>query len=120
MAYHLLNLETSEYYYCDDHVWTEAIRIAEENDWGPDGTFFDIVYQTNDQCFDSDDPGYWMFVFTSLRNESQDWDGNYIEKRNQVVLYEDTIYFAMSLDGTGVSTELIEFIRKGSFRICSE
>jgi len=120
MAYHLLNVETSEYYYCDDHEWADAIETAKENDWEPDGTFFDIVYETNDHCFDSDDPGYWMFTFSAYGKESREWDGNYIEKRNQIVMYEDSIYLAISLDGTGVSTELIEFIRKGSFRICSE
>ncbi len=120
MSYHLLNIETSEYYYCDDNEWTRAIEIAVENDWGPDGTFFDIVYETDDKCFDSDDPAYWMFMFTVSRDEALEWDGNYIEKRNQVVMYEDSIYLAKSLDGTGVSEELLDFIRKGSFRICSE
>ena len=120
MAYHLLNIETSEYYYCEDRDWADAIDIAIKNDWGPSGSFFDAVYETNDRCFDTDDFVYWMFIYTTLKSELLEWDGNYVEKRNQIVDYEDTIYLAMSLDGTGVSTELIDFIRKGSFRICSE
>ena len=120
MAYHLLNVETSEYYYCDDNEWISAIDTAVKNDWVPDGTVFDIVYETNDQCFDSEDLGYWLFMFVVSRDKSLEWDGNYLEKSNQVVMYEDSIYLAIALDGTGVSIELIEFIRKGSFRICSE
>lgn len=120
MAYHLLNIETSEYYNCDDDVWVTSIEIAKENGWEPDGTLFDIIYDAVDKCYDVENELYYYFALVISRNEAIQWDGNYIEKKNQFLCYEDTIYLAMNLDGTGVSSELIDFIRKGSFRICSE
>jgi hypothetical protein len=120
MAYHLLNIETSEYHNCDDREWINAIDTAKENWWEPDGTIFDYFYNAYDECFDTDDIADYFFELISLKNESLYWDGSYILKRNQVVLYEDAIYLAIALKGTDVSTELIEFINKGSFRICSD
>ncbi len=120
MAYHFLNTETSEYYYCDEKEWAEALEIAKDNYWEPDGTFFDSFYEAADMSFDTDELTYFYFMLIGTRNEAEYWDGSYLTKKNQVVLYDDAYYMAQSLDGTGVNPELIEFIRKGSFRICSE
>ena len=120
MAYHLINIETLEHYTCDDQSWIKALDAAKENWWDPDGTMFDYIYETEDICWDSDDYAHYMFTLLISMTESFEWDGNYIEKRNQVVSYEDTIYLASSLEGTDTDMGLIEFITKGSFRICSE
>ncbi len=120
MPYHLLNIETSEYYYCDDQEWILAFNTAQADGWVPDGTLFDIVYEASDQSFDSDDPLSYFYMLVMAGNQALEWDGNYIEKMNQVIMYEDSIYFAASLEGSDVSRELIDFIKKGSFRICSE
>lgn len=120
MAYHFLNIETLDYYYCDEKEWVNAIETAKENYWEPDGTLFDIFYEAGDQCSDDDDILTYNFMIVMSKNELEVWDGSYFEKRNQVVIYEDSIYLAAALDGTDTSTELVDFIRKGSFRICSE
>jgi len=120
MSYHLLNIETNDYFYCDDHEWLTAIDTAQRNGWIPDGTVFDIDYVSADQSFDVDDPLCYFFMLVTFKDEAAEWDGNYIEKRNQIVLYEDSIYLAMDLNGDGISDELVEFVKKGSFRICSE
>ncbi len=120
MAYHLLNIETSEYYYSDEQEWVTAINIALQNEWDCDGTIFDVMYETEEQCFDNDDPLHFFYALNISTNEALYWDGNYFEKRNQIVSYEDTIYLAMALNGTDTNPELIEFIKKGSFRICSD
>lgn len=119
MSYHLLNVETLDYFYCDEKEWIAAIDKAIENDWRPDGTFFDYLFDAEDQCSDTDDIMYYFFMLISANNEALTWDGNYIEKKNQIVLYEDSIYLAIALEGQGVSNDLINFIKKGSFRICS-
>ena len=31
MAYHFLNIETSEYYYCDEQEWSDALEIAKKD-----------------------------------------------------------------------------------------
>lgn len=120
MSYHLLNIESLEYYYCDDDVWLTALDTAQKNDWKPDGTFYDFIYETEDNCFDNDDEMYYLWMMIVNRNAFFEWDGNYTEKSNQVVMYEDTIYLALCLKGTDTDEKLIEFIEKGSFRICSE
>ncbi len=120
MSYHLLNVENLDYYYCDDLVWITALDTARKNGWKPDGTLFDYVYETDDICFDIDDEMYYMWMMILSKIEFHEWDGSYHEKRNQIVMYEDTIYFAACLEGTGTDENLIEFIKKGSFRICSE
>ena len=95
-------------------------KLLKRTYWEPDGTIYDPLYEAADQSFDSDDLMYFYFMLISVKNEADYWDGSYLTKGNQIVLYEDAYYLAKSLDGTGVSTELIEFVRKGSFRICSE
>jgi len=120
MAYHLLNIETLDYYYCEDEEWVNAIETAKQNYWTPDGTSYDIFCEAEDQCFDNDDILYYNYMLVVFQNEAMYWDGSYFEKRNQIVIYEDSIYLASALEGTGVSTELIDFIKMGSFRICSE
>jgi hypothetical protein len=120
MAYYLLNIETSDHYSCDDRVWIEAIDTAKRNYWEPDGTRFDAFYDAADQSLDGDDEHFFAYMLMIAENEALEWDGSYIKKRNQVVIYEDTIYLAAALEGSGVSPDLIEFIKKGSFRICSE
>ncbi|HNX22809.1 MAG TPA: hypothetical protein PKG60_02095 [Spirochaetota bacterium] len=120
MAYHLLNIETLDCYYCEDHEWVNAIEIAKQNYWTPDGTFFDIYYDAEDQCFDNDDILYYNYMLVLSKNEFMEWEGSYFAKRNQVVMYEDSIYLASALAGSSVNPELVKFIEKGSFRICSE
>lgn len=120
MPYHLVNTETFEYYFCDDEVWISALKYAEENDWQPAGTYYDFVYDTDDICFDIDDQLIYLYTLYMNQNDQHEWDGNYTEKRNQIVTYEDILYLPLCLKGSGAPAELIEFIEKGCFRICSE
>ena len=120
MSYHLVNIDTLDYYYCDDNVWIAAIEFAGNNDWYPAGTFYDYLYDTNDLCYGNEDRLYYLFTLIMNQNDSWEWDGNYIEKKNQIVTYEDTIYLPLCLKGGDAPQELIDFIQKGSFRICSD
>lgn len=119
MSYHLLNVETGEYLYIDEHVWIKALETAKENYWQPGGTSFDLAYSIYDECEFLEDPMEIMFMIIVINNEIMEWDGNYTEKKNQVIDYEDTLYLADSLNGTDTPAELVEFIQKGSFRICA-
>lgn len=120
MSYHLLNVETGDYIYIDDNVWISALETAKDNYWQPGGTIYDLEYCIDDDC--EFIIGRTMIIFTIMQIavEQASWDGSYTEKRNQVVDYEDTLYLADCLKGTDAPPELIEFIQKGSFRICSD
>lgn len=120
MSYHFVNVDTSEYYFCDEDIWISAIEYAKKNDWDPAGTVYDYVYDTDDVCFGINDEMYYLFMLIVNQNEYLEWNGNYIEMKNQVVTYEDSMYLPLCLKGSNAPPGLIEFISKGSFRICSE
>jgi len=120
MAYLLLNIETSAGFYCDEDEWVSVIAKAKAEGWRPDGTLYDYVYVANEESFDIDDEMSNMYNMILEKNVSLEWDGNYIEKKNQIVMYEDAIYLAAALVGTGVDEKLLDFIKQGSFRICSQ
>ncbi|MCL1864959.1 MAG: hypothetical protein FWF73_04030 [Spirochaetes bacterium] len=119
MSYHLLNIEASVSYYCDEDEWIRTIETAKENGWKPDGTLYDYVYVAEEESFDIDDELYCMYMMIIAKDEYFEWDGNYIEKQNQIVMYEDTLYLAAALENSGIDDKLLDFIKKGSFRICS-
>ncbi len=119
MFYLLQNVETDEFFSCSDGEWITALEVAKENYWEPDGTTFDVACCINDDCEHVDDLMAVYFAMIIIRSEFLEWNGNYTDKRNQVVMYEDAVYLAQALDGTEVNPDLIDFMRKGSFRICS-
>jgi hypothetical protein len=57
-----------------------------------------------------------------LSQEMFAWNGNYVEKRSQVVSESDAYYLKMALEKTWVSDDrgLLEFLDCGTFRICRE
>jgi hypothetical protein len=120
MAYHFVNVETGEYFYCDEQVWLRALDTAEKNGWDPYGTLYDIEYSIEDECVFLDDATEILYaVLVTMGNMGQ-WKGSYTEKCNQVLDFNDTVYLAEALEGTDTDPELVRFIDKGTFRICAE
>ncbi len=118
MSYLLINIETGASYRMDDHQWLKALDRAKQNYWDPGKTAYDVAEVVKDDCEFLDDEGTILFTVLMALCENEEWDGNYIEKRNQIVEYEDTLYLADALKGTEFDPELVEFIYKGPFRIC--
>lgn len=118
MAYILINIETGDYFRCEDQVWIDAFNAAVADGWKPDGTMFDPEFYLDTELdfVEDETQRYWMIV--SAVKETFDWDGNYIEKSGQIVTYGDAYYMVMSLKCAGVDPELIEFVSRGDFRIC--
>jgi len=121
MSYHFLNVENGEYFYCDEDLWLEALSIAKSVGWKPHGTFYDIPYEIDDQLeFISEDyPELRLYTAFMIITYFEEWDGNYTDKSNQIILEEDSINLADALRSAGFVNELTLFIEKGSFRICS-
>lgn len=120
MSYHFINIDTGEYFYCDDHLWVSAIETAKKNGWDPYGTIYDLEYGIDDQCEFLEDEAEILFTVIFTLKENSEWDGSYTDKRNQIVDNDDSVYLTEALERTDTDPELVEFINKGSFRICSD
>ncbi len=124
MSYIFINIDTFEVYECEEDLWHNAYDFACEDGWVPDGTFFDLAYQISEDLDDVDDynfdPSANLFGMLLALNDMHKWDGNYFEKRNQVVTDTDLYYMVLSLKCGDFPAAFLEFLDKGSFRICSD
>ncbi len=118
MTYLFMNIETEECFYCEESLWKSTLEIAKSEGWEPDGTYYDINSQYEDGDFD-DDFNRALFCYCVHTAEMHAWDGNFIERRDQIVSYVDSMYLVKALEGMGVDASLVAFLDKGSFRICS-
>jgi hypothetical protein len=57
-----------------------------------------------------------------LAREMFEWNGNYVDRRNQVVSESDAYELMRALEKTWASNDrsLLDFLNNGSFRICSD
>ena len=120
MYYHFVNVETGEYFYCEEQVWIRALEAAKNSGWDPYGTIYDLEYDINDECEFVTGRAQIIFTILCTMRESSNWDGSYTAKRNQVLDFNDTVYLTEALEGTDTDPDLISFVDKGSFRICSD
>ncbi len=118
MNYHFVNIETGEFFICEEKLWIKTLETAQEEGWDPDGTFYDVNSQYEEYDYD-EDYNRTLYCYCMHISEMYQWDGSYTDRRDQVVGYEDTIYLVKALEGTGADADLVSFIEKGSFRICS-
>ena len=121
MAYLLTCIETNEVIVVDDHVWREALRVAEENGWEPAGTMYDIATVLDDWCNEewenTTSPINSILIIIQHVSLNNDWDGNYTDRENQIISEADANYLAYYIDGNGFDDALIEFLNSGSIRI---
>jgi len=122
MAYTLQNLDTRQMFTCGDDQWLRYLETARANGWNEEGTRYDFAYEV-DETYDSMvDYLYNLWMIFHLSREMFEWNGNYVEKRSQVVSESDAYYLKMALEKTWVSDDrdLLEFLDCGTFRICRE
>jgi len=119
MAYILMNIDTGELFHCNDREWIEAFEAAKADGWRPDGTLYDADFVIDEELDYIDDENQRLFTIVAAMRETFIWEGSYTDRCNQIVTYEDSIYLAMSLKSAGITGGLLEFVQKGSFRICS-
>jgi hypothetical protein len=122
MAYTLQNLDTRQMFTCDDDQWLHYLETARANGWDEEGTRYDFEYEV-DETYDSMvDYLYNLWMILHLSREMFEWNGNYVEKRSQVVSESDAYYLKQALENIWVSEDrsILEFLDRGSFRICRE
>ena len=120
MVYNLLNIEKGILFKCDSLLWEKAMEFAENSGWEPEGTFFDFEFEVDNHVDGQHDEMYNLFMLILQYQRRNEWDGNYTEMENQVVTGTDAYYFSLALGDTPDFSLLVEFLRKGSFRICSD
>jgi hypothetical protein len=121
MAYLFEQIETHRTITCEDDEWHGHLAAARGNGWDEEGTRYDFPYQVDEEYDSMTDYLYNLWMILHLSRELFAWDGNYTEKKNQVVSDSDAYYLSQALAGAWQSEDrnLLEFMEAGSFRICA-
>jgi hypothetical protein len=122
MPYTLQNILTHRSFTCSDNEWKGYIETARVNGWDEEGTRYDFEYEV-DESYDSlVDYLYNLWMILHLSREMFEWNGNYIDKKSQVVSDSDAYYMMQALETTWNAEDrgLLDFLGSGSFRISRE
>jgi hypothetical protein len=119
MGYELVNLKSGEIYSCCDELWRRVLEEAGDNSWEAEGTTIDFYFElemTLDEMY-SDDWNMLLMCYAHMKRIN--WDGNYIEKENQLVSDSDAKGLLRAITGLDADPALIAFLARGCFRIRS-
>jgi hypothetical protein len=107
---------------CGEEEWLRCLAAARACGWDEEGTQYDLPYQVDDEYDQGVDYLYNLWMILHLSREMFAWDGNYTEKKNQVVSESDAYFLAQALADARPPADpgLLDFLREGSFRIRAE
>jgi hypothetical protein len=122
MAYTLRNLNTHQAFTCGADQWLTHLETARTNGWNGEGTSYDFAYEVDETYDTMVDYLYNLWMICCLAREMFEWNGNYVDRRNQVVSESDAYELMRALEKTWASNDrsLLDFLNNGSFRICSD
>lgn len=116
----LLNITDGSRYYCTEEWWHALLKTAQEAGWQPMGSLLDLAFQ----LFIHPEPNYLfesqLFVTLYLHHYCLNWNGDYQKPEYQIVRDEDAQNLHQALVYAGADGKILEFIEKGSFRVCPE
>lgn len=122
MAYTFLNLATMSTVSVPDEEWSRHLAAARAGGWEEEGTRYDLPCQV-DEVYDAMyDYLYNLLLIFQVTRELFEWDGNYDEKKNQIVSERDARRLMEALETTWASDDrgLLQFLGNGAFRILGE
>jgi len=119
MAYTFLNLATMQTFTCDDKEWLVHLERARAAGWDEEGTAFDFAWEVDNAYDPMVDYLYNLLLIFYVSREMQEWDGNYIDKKNQVVSESDAYCLMQALEEGWSSPDrgFLDFLSSGPFRI---
>jgi hypothetical protein len=117
MNYHLESLISKEKFTISDEKWIKALDFARENGWQPLGTILDFESELDILWNDSQDRMYNLWMVLTSHNACHEWDGNYIQKQDQIVSDTDSYELMLSLEMSEEFRELASFISGIPFKI---
>jgi hypothetical protein len=119
MPYLFEQLETHRTHTCTDEEWLGYLAAARASGWDEEGTRYDFPFQVDEEYDDMVDYLYNLWMIMHLSREMIAWDGNYTEKKNQVVSGSDACCLMQALAETWQSEDrgFLKFLGSGPFRI---
>jgi hypothetical protein len=122
MPYQLQQIHSHRIFTCSDDEWLACLDEARRNGWDEEGTQYDFSYQVDEEYDGGVDYLYNLWMILHLSREMLAWDGNYTEKKNQLISDSDAYYLRQALDETWRPEDrgLLDFLGEGPIRICSE
>ena len=120
MRYILVNIDSGEPFFCEGEGWPSMLASARERGWEPEGTRYDFFRGLEDHFDEGDDEMGRLFTLIQVNDRLLGWDGNYLDKENQVVTEDDAWNLRSALRLTPVKDDILRFLGKGSFRIAAD
>ncbi len=122
MAYTFLNLTTMQTFTCEDEEWLGYLEEARAAGWDEEGTAFDFESEVDNAYDPMVDYLYNLLMIFYVSREMRDWDGNYIDRKNQVVSESDACRLMQALEEGWSSPDrgFLDFLHSGPFRILGE
>ncbi|MBP7738906.1 MAG: hypothetical protein KA369_23250 [Spirochaetes bacterium] len=119
MAYTFLNLTTLRTFSCDDEEWLACLERARAAGWEEEGTAFDFECEVDDAYDPMVDYLYNLLLIFYVSRDMLEWNGNYIDKKNQVVSESDAYYLMQALEKDWPSPDrsFLDFLNSGPVRI---
>lgn len=119
MSYTFLNINTLQSFTCDDDAWLRYLETARAGGWEAEGTQFDFASEVDDAYDPMVDYLYNLLMIFYVSREMLEWDGNYTDRKNQVVSESDAYYLMLALEKEWASPDrgLLDFLNSGPFRI---
>jgi len=121
MAIIIRNMQTHRAFTCAKEEWASLLDAARAHGWEEEGSKYDFEYQMDEYTDTHYDYLYnlWMIFYAS--REWHEWNGSYLEAKNQIVSESDAYFLMKALEKVeGVGSDLLAFLSEGSFRICDE
>ncbi len=119
MTYVFASLDGRKRAECGEKEWKAALDSARARDWDPEGTRIDFQFQVDEVWDERFDYTWNLKRMLEVHMMATGWDGNYIEKENQIISESDAYALFCSLDETLVSRALLELLAGGAVRICA-
>jgi hypothetical protein len=121
MAYTLENLSSRKIFTISDDAWLGDMATARENGWEEEGTQYDLAHQIDETYDPMYEYQYNLWMTFCLMREMFEWNGNYIEKNNQIVSESDAYFMMKALEKTWSADDrsFLEFLGSGALRICA-
>jgi len=122
VAYTFQNLSSGKTLIIDDEPWLKLLALAGENGWEEEGTRYDFAFQVDEEWDFMYGYEYNLWLLLQTAREMFEWEGGYIEKKNQIVYESDAYFMAQALEKARPDEDrpLLDFLRSGSFRILAD
>ena len=122
MGYRLENTSTHQSVTCPDEHWRLLLEAARASGWEEEGTQYDFEYGVDEIYDGMADYLFNLWMIFHVSREMLEWNGNYTDKKGQVVSESDAYGLMQALEKTPHADDrgLLDFLNIGPFRICGE